>query len=115
MNPAMSVRLHRVCRGCGCLLILVLALLPPFVRAAGNVQVGRQSSAAFRLNRGFDVPVSKWKLTAPVSALLRHPRSDESIDAQPKPSSVVVPSVRVDHQHQHSPDSLRGPPAPLNS
>jgi len=102
---------NRVFRACACLLICAITIVPPFVRAAGSLQIESHHSSALRLSRGYDGPVSKWKLSAPIAVTLRDIEGDESNANASHRASAFEIDVLTHHQGQDTPpEPLRGPP-----
>jgi hypothetical protein len=102
-------RSTRLCGTLPFLLIAVMLLLPPLLRATARLHDGRDTPSSFRLNRGFDVPQSRWKPepartqcfdgvqpVAPAQAARRYTLADSTDLLEP--------------QHEQSPDPQRGPP-----
>jgi hypothetical protein len=86
-------------------------LIPPFVRAAGSLQIGRRESSALRLSRGYDGPVSKWKLAAPVVVTPRDIQVDESnANSSHRATAFEIDALSHHKHHPNPPDPLRGPP-----
>jgi len=103
--------LNRRYRVAAALVAGVILLLPPLLRASAHLRRPNDSPITFRLNRGFDVPLTKSTIAPPPegssedvagahAVLARLPRR-VPIDSQP-------PCL---DQHFQSPDPLRGPPA----
>ena len=111
MNRTTSISANRVFHGCACMLICAIALIPPFVRAAGSLQIERHESSALRLSRGYDVPVSKSKLAAPVAVTPRDIPVDESNASSSHRATTFEVDVLAHRKHHPTPpDPLRGPP-----
>lgn len=94
------------------LLVAVIFLLPPLVRATGHPLSARDTSSSFRLNRGFDKPEPKRTLTPPTI---------DSADRAALSELTIVPpgcalrdadlAAPLSQQHSPSVDPQRGPPA----
>jgi hypothetical protein len=104
-----SVRSIRAYRTAGVLVAAVILLLPPLVRATARIGDGRESPTAVRLNRGFDVPLSKWKMSPPVAVSFEQAPLEISTPSHGW-QSVADFEVLSESQHHRSPDPLRGPP-----
>jgi len=99
----------------GYLLIMVMCLLPPLVRATAHLQDVIRSPSTFRLNRGFDVPASKWTADPLVRDSLDDTVTTDSSRSWPPPHTGVDAGLLPNHQHDRCPDPLRGPPSILFS
>jgi hypothetical protein len=93
------------------LLAVVVLLLPPLVRATAPALRAPESPSAFRLNRAFDMPESKWRMV---------PAAAESLDGATPDVAIAAPAITCklpdaellpDHQTVKSPDPFRGPPS----
>jgi hypothetical protein len=98
------------------LLVAIIFLLPPLVRATGRPISAPDSFSSIRLNRGFDKPESKQTLTPPIA---------NSSDRVSRAAPAIVPRICRPHvdpsdvlfapQHSPSVDPQRGPPVRLIS
>ena len=106
-RPAMNRR-YRVAAA---LVAAVVLLVPPLVRANAHLRRPNDSPITFRLNRGFDVPLTKSTIAPPAE------RSSEDVAGAHAVLSRLPKRVPIDDQppcldqHRQSPDPLRGPPA----
>jgi hypothetical protein len=113
----MTVRgVNRSGRSAWCvgLLVTVIFLLPPLVRATGHPLSARDTSSSFRLNRAFDKPAPKQTLHPPVMSTVDRTVSEPSPLA-PSHWNYIGAAVRPAHQHRPSVDPRRGPPVRLTS
>jgi hypothetical protein len=97
-------------KSCAFLLAMVVLLLPPLVRATSPALRAPESSTSFRLNRGFDMPESKWRVTPSVVETLDSSLLDTALDHLPAWHTLPDATLLPDHQYDRSPDPLRGPP-----
>jgi hypothetical protein len=97
-------------KSCALLIAIVVLLLPPLVRATSPALRAPESSTSFRLNRGFDMPESKWRVTLSVAETLNGALPNVALDYLPAWHAVPDATLRPDHQYDRSPDPLRGPP-----
>jgi hypothetical protein len=101
---------------CASLLVAVIFLLPPLVRATGHPLSARDTSSSFRLNRGFDKPEPKRTLTPPTAdSADRAARSQQTIVPPGCAHRAAALEVPLSQQHRPSVDPQRGPPAHLIS
>jgi len=98
----------RLVRACALFVVITLLVVPALLRATQSFATNTGNSS-IRLNRGFDAPESKCKVTPPaaVMAAIRVPeptaeRSEQSYNAG---VDLIVVS-----QHDVPPDAFRGPP-----
>jgi hypothetical protein len=99
----------------GYVLVMVICLLPPLVRATAHMQDITTSPSSLRLNRGFDVPASKWTVAPPATESFDRTVRQEAEPSWPALHAVCDVEHLRDHQHYRSPDPLRGPPRILIS
>jgi hypothetical protein len=94
-------------------LAIVVLSLPPLVRATSPALRAPESSTSFRLNRGFDMPESKWRVAPSIAETFESAVPEAVSGVLPQwhtlPDAPLVP----DHQYDRSPDPLRGPPSLL--
>jgi hypothetical protein len=101
------------CRAPIFLLIVVMFCVPPLVRATDLLKGGTSSPLKFRLNRGFDVPQTKCRVSPPATRPAATPATELAASIQ------LVTSTRPDDEalppspYDQSPTVLRGPPAAL--
>lgn len=105
-----SILNGRILRGTIFIVLAVLVVVPPLVRASRRVSEA-SSSSTLRLNRGFDAPVAKSDVTPPQTAAphwaVLHVPADPA-PLHPRPSlDVPLPQPPPDP----TPDSPRSPPA----
>jgi len=101
---------------CVGLLVAIIFLLPPLVRATGRPLSAPDSSSSIRLNRGFDKPESKQTLTPPVtSSNARVSCSEPTIVPPPWRPQLDAADVLFLQEHSPSVDPQRGPPVRLIS
>src|SRR5262245_27046131 len=93
------------------LVAIVVLLLPPLVRATSPALRAPESSSTFRLNRGFDMPESKWRMTPSVAETLDGAVPDGVSGNLPSWHTLPDATLLPDHQYDRSPDPLRGPPS----
>jgi hypothetical protein len=94
------------------LLILTIACVPPLIRATERTQGPASSPLKIRLNRGFDIPKLKSKITPP-------PRQYVTTRAIAREEALLLPHVlppiveiRIPRSSERAaPRVLRGPPA----
>jgi hypothetical protein len=93
------------------LLAIVVLVVPPLVRAHAPALRAPESSSSFRLNRGFDMPESKWRVAPSIAETLEW-TSPEAVTAGLSPwQNVPDATLLPDHRYDRSPDPLRGPPS----
>jgi hypothetical protein len=97
-------------KSCAFLLAIVVVLLPPLIRATYPTLRAPESSTSFRLNRGFDMPESKWRMTPSVAETLDGALPHAALDHPPSWRTLPDAALPADHQYDRSPDPLRGPP-----
>jgi hypothetical protein len=95
------------------LLILVMFCVPPLVRATDLLKAGTSSPLKIRLNRGFNVPQTKCRVTPPPAQPVAILATEVVVSTQTltaaSPDDEALPASPP---HQ-SPTDLRGPPAAL--
>jgi len=89
----------------------MLLWVPPLVRAASPADRTHASPLTLRLNRGFDAPETKPRLTAPAHEI-PFPPSKHGVESATPPSvapfavDVAIPAFT----HEGEPGIVRGPP-----
>jgi hypothetical protein len=94
-------------------MVTTLVLVPTLVRATQSFERGT-ASATIRLNRGFDGPVAKCKVTPP-AADLAQPSTLESATPDAAQLAIWHAAPLPQSQHDASPQALRGPPLPSSN
>lgn len=96
------------------LLVIVVLVLPPLVRATYPALRAPESPQLFRLNRGFDMPESKWRVIPSVAETLESAVPEAVSRALPPWHKIPDATLLPDLQYDRSPDPLRGPPVLRN-
>jgi hypothetical protein len=107
-RPAMNCR----DRTAAALIVAVILLVPPLVRASAHLRRPSESPITFRLNRGFQVPQSKTTVIPPPIGRFDAASGVQAVVALPVQRIVVDRGPCLD-QHRRCPDPLRGPPVTL--
>jgi hypothetical protein len=95
------------------LVAVAILLVPPLVRANAHFRRPNDGPITFRLNRGFDLPVTKLSVTPPAGSSLALACAARTIAAIESRRVTVDLDQSCRDQHRQSPDPLRGPPATL--
>jgi len=91
------------------LLVLAVVSIPVLVRATDSLK--ESPTPLLRLNRGFNGPETKSRLTPPAAQPVEAPEAEPPSAPGTGPDATSLDEPLPDRLLDGSPDALRGPPA----
>src|SRR5213080_4520259 len=111
MTTEPSTRAGLWLRAVSIALVAVVFCVPPLVRATDHVGAGTTSPLKLRLNRGFNVPETKCRVTPPPAESASLLAADEVTPPRTMSGAPAFDPAIAPSPHHPSPEVLRGPPA----
>jgi len=108
VNQRFSIDSPRVIRACALFVVITLLVVPAFLRATQPFPTNT-STSSIRLNRGFDAPESKCRVTPPAAPIAAVHVPEPAPERSEPGYSDGVDLIAVS-QHDIPPDAFRGPP-----
>src|SRR5262245_42186414 len=105
MTRRLSTGARRHVRGVIFLVVGVLCVVPPLIRATPH----QASKPQIRLNRGFQAPPAKWHVEPATEILLSSPVAETTTPVTTRRVHIDADEGNVLSAPDFSPDPLRGP------